>query len=257
MTFYTLSESGLAIHNRIFIACIARNAQVSEVLALLLEYGEVEEFDMPLGANRHHKGIAFVAFTTVTAAQDAVADLNGFAFHGRPMVVSEHTIDGRRKALIQVEIAKIDARHPPRPTSKPVAATKPVKKLAVPDLPSHFSRSTPWAIVGAKKQTKPAEPEPQAAPAEPEDSPRQPILPEPQQFVPLQTPDNDELAPPPYDIHAPPSPPMSPDELAGSLGFGSTEWQLHKLRVMLQQQHGIAPNYLFQPTEPHPPLQTC
>ncbi len=50
---------------------------------------------------------------------------------------------------------------------------------------------------------------------------------------------------------------MSPDELAGSLGFGSTEWQLHKLRVMLREQHGEVPNYLFQPTEPYSQLKTC
>ena len=271
MNFYTLTDSKLQIHNRVFIACISRHVQIPKVLDLLCEYGDVEEFDMPLGDNGCHKGVAFAAYTTVAAAQDAIKDLDGFHLNHRPIVVHEHSIDSRRTTLIQVEIAKIDARHPPLSTAKssakPAAVAVP-KKLALPDLPSHLSRTVPWATVNSEESVVPTKPEKKAAPLLPTPAPPhtaavtihprgEAILPKTHEFVPLQTPDNDELPPPPYSMHAPPNEPVSPAELAGSLGFSSTEWQLHNLRVMMHKEHGIAPLYLFQPTEPHTQLETC
>ncbi len=100
MNFYTLNSDKLWIHNRVFVACIAREAQVDEVLALLCDYGDIEDFAMPLGDNGCHKGVAFAAYTTVSAAQDAIDDLHGYRFCGRPMVVHEHSIDARRTWLV-------------------------------------------------------------------------------------------------------------------------------------------------------------
>ncbi len=74
--------------SRLHVGDLAQDVTEAELRDLFAQVGEVADITLPMSPDSSgHNGFAFIEMMTGEGARDAVKQLNGFVFHGRPLFV--------------------------------------------------------------------------------------------------------------------------------------------------------------------------
>jgi RNA recognition motif-containing protein len=74
--------------SRLHVGDLAPEVTEIDLRDLFARVGEVADVTLPMNSDTStHNGFAFVEMMTGEGARDAVKQLNGFVFHGRPLFV--------------------------------------------------------------------------------------------------------------------------------------------------------------------------